>query len=48
MSNNYKRVVQTIPTKSMEAKSRGGIIKDGWEWTDNSQDNFNKVRALFT
>ena len=42
-----KRTVYTKPTKSREAKSRGGIIKDGWVWSENSAENFNKLREQF-
>jgi hypothetical protein len=47
MGDQLKRTVYTKPTKSREAKSRGGIIKDGWTWSDNDEDNFNKLREQF-
>ena len=37
------RTVYTKPTKSREAKSRGGVIGDNWKWVDNDEDNFNKL-----
>jgi len=45
--DQLKRVVYTKPTTSREAKSRGGIIKDGWVWVDDSKANFDYLRSLF-
>ena len=42
-----KRTVYTKPTKSRECKSRGGVVKDGWVWSENSKENFNKLREQF-
>lgn len=42
-----KRTVYTKPTQSREAKSRGGLIKDGWVWGDNDEENFKKLRSCF-
>lgn len=53
-----KRKVRTIPTSSVEAKSRGGMVQDGWLWenpTDMSREgmekaakaNYAKLRASF-
>lgn len=47
LGDQLKRTVYTKPTKSREAKSRGGIIKDGWVWSDNSAENFKKLREQF-
>lgn len=46
--DQLKRTVYTKPTKSRECKSRGGVIKDGWVWTENSKENFDKLREQFT
>jgi len=43
-----KRTVRTIPTATIEAKSRGGIVKDGWIWSENLQDDYRKFRGLFS
>ena len=48
MGDTLKRTVHTKPTQSREAKSRGGAVKDGWIWGDESKDNFNKLREQFT
>ncbi len=41
------RTVWSIPTQSREAKSRGGIVPNGWRWTDDMKENFSKLRGLF-
>ena len=41
------RRVYTKPTKSKEAKSRGGIIEDGTAWGADSKKNFDDFRAKF-
>jgi len=45
--DSLKRTVYTKPTQSREAKSRGGMIKDGWVWSENDEDNFKQLRKLF-
>lgn len=45
--NKAVRTVRTLPTSTVEAKSRGGIIPDNWQWVDNDEDNFKKFRSLF-
>jgi hypothetical protein len=45
--DSLKRTVYTKPTQSREAKSRGGIIKDGWVWGDDDKANFDKLRSCF-
>ena len=45
--DTLKRTVYTKPTKSREAKSRGGIIKDGWTWEEDDAVNFKKLREQF-
>ncbi len=47
VGDQLKRTVYTKPTKSRECKSRGGIIKDGWVWGSNDEDNFIKLREQF-
>lgn len=47
MGDELKRTVYTKPTMSREAKSRGGIVKDGWVWSSNSKENFDKLRSQF-
>lgn len=46
-STNQKRVVKTIPTSTLEAKSRGGVVKNDWEWSASSKENWEKFRSLF-
>ena len=45
--DTLKRTVYTKPTKSREAKSRGGVIKDGWIWDEDDAVNFKKLREQF-
>ena len=45
--DTLKRTVYTKPTKSREAKSRGGIVKDGWVWDSDDAVNFKKLREQF-
>lgn len=47
LGDKLRRTVFTKPTQSKEAKSRGGIIPDGWLWTDNDKENYNYFRGLF-
>ena len=47
LGDKLKRTVFTKPTQSKEAKSRGGIIPDGWQWTDSDNENYNYFRGLF-
>ena len=41
------RTVYTKPTQSREAKSRGGLVPDGWRWVEDDKENWKKFRALF-
>lgn len=41
------RTVYTIPTQAREAKSRGGVVPDGWKWKDDMVENFKYLRGLF-
>lgn len=45
--DSLKRTVYTQPSQSRECKSRGGIVKNGWVWSDNDVDNFKKLREQF-
>lgn len=47
VGNVMKRVVRTVPTVQVEAKSRGGVVKDGWEWSNVDKENYDKFRGLF-
>jgi hypothetical protein len=42
-----KRVVRTMPTRTLDAKSRGGMVPDGWVWDAKSEVNYNKLKSLF-
>lgn len=47
VGNVMKRVVRTIPTITVDAKSRGGFIKDGWEWSSIDKENYDKFKSVF-
>lgn len=47
VGDTLRRTIYTKPTKSREAKSRGGVVKDGWTWSDDSKANFDKLREQF-
>lgn len=47
VGDKLQRTVYTIPTQSREAKSRGGIIPDGWKWTESAVENYKKLRGVF-
>lgn len=47
IGNTMQRVVRTIPTAVIDAKSRGGVIKDGWVWSTNDKENWDKFRGLY-
>ena len=46
-SGNVKRMIRTLPSQTLDAKSRGGMVQDGWLWGDSTKDNYIKFRALF-
>lgn len=48
VGDSLKRKVYTLPSQLREGKSRGGIIPNGWEWTDNMEENYKKMRGLFS
>lgn len=47
IGEELRRVVYTKPTQSKEAKSRGGIVPDGWKWEDSMKVNYDNFRKLF-
>jgi len=46
--SDLRRKVRTLPTQTLDAKSRGGVVPDGWVWDAKSQINYDKLRGLFT
>ena len=48
VGEELRRVVYTKPTQSREAKSRGGIVPDGWSWKSAMGENYKNFRGLFT
>lgn len=47
VGNAMQRVVRTIPTATIDAKSRGGVVKDGWVLDQNEKVNYDKFRSAF-
>lgn len=47
MGNETKRTVKTQPTASLEAKSRGALVPDGWTWTGDIKANYDQLRKWF-
>lgn len=47
IGDKLERIVFTLPTQSREAKSRGGIIQNGWKWGNNAKTNYSEFRKLF-
>lgn len=45
--DTMKRIVHTLPNQIREAKSRGKIIPDGWEWGEDSAENYERLRKAF-
>lgn len=45
--NDVSRVVRTQGTTTLEAKSRGAMIPDGWVWSANIDENYKKLRGFF-
>lgn len=45
--SNFVRKVRTRPTQYVEAKSRGNMVPDGWQWVDDMKVNYDKFRGLF-
>lgn len=53
IGDKIKRVVRTLPTRTVEAKSKGPeldrpLIPNGWVWTENVKENYDKLRSYFT
>jgi len=47
IGNELKRTVRTLPSQTVEAKSRAGIVKDGWVWDKEDKVNWDNFRKLF-
>ncbi len=47
VGNEIKRKFCTIPTNSMDAKSRGSMVPNNWMLTADTKENWEKFRALF-
>lgn len=45
--NVMRRKLRTIPTQTMDAKSRGGMVPDGMEWGSDSKVNYAAFKSLF-
>lgn len=45
--DKVSRKIRTKPTSSVEAKSRGGVVPNGWVWSEDSAENYKKLRGLF-
>lgn len=45
--NELKRIVRTLPSQTIEAKSREGMVKDGTVWSSNDKENWENFRKLF-
>lgn len=47
VGNEQKRKVRTMPTQTIEAKSREGMVKDGWLWSSDDKANWEQFRKMF-
>lgn len=47
VGNEMQRIVRTIPTATIDAKSRGGVVPDGWKWEKDHKVNYAKFRSFF-
>jgi len=47
IGDRLTRTVYTKPTQSREAKSRGEVVPDGWKWTEDDKENWDKFRGLY-
>lgn len=45
--NDLKRVVRTLPSQTLEAKSRGGLVPDMWQLDSDMAKNWAKFRSYF-
>jgi hypothetical protein len=41
------RKFRTIPTQTVEAKSRGGMVPDSLAWLESDKETFGKLRGFF-
>jgi len=46
--DTIKRTVRTRPAQTREGKSREGAVPDGMIWADNTTENYDNLRKLFT
>lgn len=46
--DSIKRTIRTRPAQTREGKSREGIVPDGVQWGENSKENYQQLRRLFT
>lgn len=47
VGNTMQRVVRTIPTATVDAKSRGAVVKDSWVWEADDKANYAKFKSAF-
>lgn len=47
VGSSMQRVVRTVPTSTVDAKSRGAVVKDGWVWEADDKSNYAKFRSAF-
>lgn len=45
--NKTVRFIKTLPTQTLDAKSRGGMVQDNMLWADNTKENYKQLRNLF-
>ena len=46
--SRISRTIRTIPTDTMDAGSRGKMVPDGIQWSEDDKANFQAFRGLFT
>lgn|GEM_PF-7049341 len=47
IGSESKRIVRTLPSQTVEAKSREGLVPDNWQWEKDDEANWKKFRGLF-
>lgn len=47
VGSEQRRKVRTLPTQTIDAKSREGMVKDGWLWTADDKENWETFRKMF-
>ena len=47
VGDEVRRMLRTIPSQTIEAKSSGGIVPDGMVWGKSAKDNYAGFRQLF-